>query len=157
MLSPASLAVALLASLLTFGKLSDHIGDRSQTAPTVAVSACLTAVPPARRGARGECSHVADTRLASWHRTMLVGEQAPRRRSGAKGESLKTCSNRRCAVLAARRGQISSFRAGVSITCAIGALKANPTRNQEGATDMEGTDMEKTGDMEETGDMERSH
>jgi hypothetical protein len=42
----------------------------------------------------------------------------------------------------------------VSITGAIWALRANPTRNQEGATDMEGTDMEESSDMKETGDMD---
>jgi hypothetical protein len=38
-----------------------------------------------------------------------------------------------------------------SITGAIWALKACSTTNPEGATDMEGTEMEETGDMEETG------
>jgi hypothetical protein len=33
-------------------------------------------------------------------------------------------------------------------------LRANPTRNQEGATGMEGTDMGESGDMKETGDMD---
>ena len=37
----------------------------------------------------GECSHVADTRPASRHRTMLWGDKPPAGRSRAKGEFLK--------------------------------------------------------------------
>jgi hypothetical protein len=73
-------------------------------------------------------------------------DKVPRRKLGAKGKFLKDLLE-----LAMSLGGGSS-RVDLGLPGCV--LRANPTRNQEGATDMEGTDMEESSDMKETGDMD---
>jgi hypothetical protein len=56
-------------------------------------------------------------------------------------------------VVAGKSPRLDLEPGGVSTTSAIWVYRATLPPNQEGATDMEGTNMEDTGDMKETGDM----
>jgi hypothetical protein len=73
-------------------------------------------------------------------------DKVPRRKLGAKGKFLKDLLE---SAMSLGGG---SSRVDLGLPGCV--LRANPTRNQEGATDMEGTDMEESSDMKETSDMD---